>query len=95
MDAAGMQNGMGISHNTSVSGILIAAATTLAEGSAVTVTFKPTHGAADERKVAGRVIRVTDNSEDPFGIWPHRIAIEFDEVQPDLARVLEASGQRI
>lgn len=95
MHAAGSGESMGISHNTSVSGILIAAATTLATGTPVTVSFKPTQGSTQERKVTGRVLRVMDNTEDPFGIWPHRIAIEFDEVQPDLARVLEASGQRI
>lgn len=86
---------MGISHNTSVSGILIAAAIPLEEGAQVKVTFRPRHDAPDERTVDGRVIRVDENKDDPFGLWPHRIAVEFETLVPELEAVLQTAGEKV
>ncbi|MBK8168972.1 MAG: PilZ domain-containing protein [Sandaracinaceae bacterium] len=86
---------MGISHNTSVSGILIAAASPIEAGTRVRVTFRPLHESPEERSVEGRVIRVDANAEDPYGLWPHRIAVEFDTVLPELESVLKTAGEKV
>ena len=36
----------------------------------------------------GRVVRVEDNPEDPHGLWPHRLAVEFDQPEPELEWVI-------
>jgi hypothetical protein len=29
-------------------------------------------------------VRLADNDEDPGGMWPHKIGIEFDDPDPEL-----------
>lgn len=79
---------MGISHNASQGGILIACGKPLAVGTEVAVTFKvhPTDSA--ERREVGRIVRIDENTEDPFGLWPHRIAVEFKHPVAELEGVL-------
>jgi hypothetical protein len=40
------------------------------------------------------VLRIEANPEDPQGAWPHRVAVAFDEVAPELLPYLEEAVQR-
>ena len=56
--------------------VLMLTASTLDPGASVEVALK----LPDEpvpRRVTGRVVRIEQNQEDPHGLWPHRMAIEF------------------
>ena len=42
--------------------------------------------------LGGRVVRSQKNTADPSGLWPHKVAIEFNEALPKLVEsVLAAS----
>jgi hypothetical protein len=32
---------------------------------------------------------VLENAEDPRGYWPHQVAVEFEEAQPELEALLQ------
>jgi len=73
--------GMAVSHDTSQTGILINVALPLPVGTAVTLAFRVPPDHPVEHKVKGRVLRLTPNTDDPYGLWPLRMAVEFDEPQ--------------
>lgn len=83
-----LEEGMAVSHNVSGRGMLLVTATTLEIGSSVSIVVQfPTEGTPD-KKVTGRVVRVEPNEDDPDGIWPHRVAVEFDEPVAELEKAL-------
>lgn len=83
-----LEEGVAVSHNASGRGMLLVTATTLQVGSQVSIVVQlPPEGTA-EKKVTGHVVRVEPNSEDPDGIWPHRVAVEFDEPVAELEKAL-------
>ena len=78
-----------VSRDVSTRGILLSAASELTPGAKVTVTFRVLPDEKNERRVEGRVVRVDPNQEDPDGLWPVRLAVEFDERVPELERQLK------
>ena len=49
---------------------------------------------SQEHRLAGRVLRLEENSEDPEGVWPQRVAIAFDAVSPELEPYLDEAAAR-
>jgi hypothetical protein len=84
-----LAEGVGVSHNISTRGLLMVTASVVEIGALISVTFRIPSDAPEERTVVGRVIRVERNDADPLGLWPHRMAIEFDEPVPELEPLLE------
>lgn len=82
-----LREGIAVTHDASSRGMLIVSASTLEPGSPVEISLK-TPEDPTPRRLTGTVVRVEDNSEDPHGLWPHRLAVEFDEPQPDLEWVV-------
>jgi hypothetical protein len=66
----------------------MATASTLEVGATVNITFHLPPNGEQTRTVAGRVVRVEVNQEDPHGMWPNRIAVEFDAPDPELEPIL-------
>lgn len=87
-----LKEGLAITHDASPRGALILTASTLEPGSKVEVSLKLPDNAVP-RRVTGRVVRVEANEADPNGLWPHRMAVEFDEEVTDLEWVLGAEPQ--
>jgi len=87
-----LKEGLAITHDASSRGALILTASTLAAGSSVEVSLKLPDNPVP-RRVTGRVVRVEPNPADPNGLWPHRMAVEFDEEVTDLKWVLGAEVQ--
>ncbi len=83
-----LEEGMAISHNASGRGMLLVTATTLEVGAQVHIVVQLPPEGSEERKVSGRVVRVEKNKDDPEGIWPHRVAVEFEEPVADLEKAL-------
>ncbi len=86
-----LKEGLAITHDASSHGALMLTASTLEAGSTVEVALK-FPGEPVPRRVKGRVVRVESNPEDPNGLWPHRMAVEFEEEVPDIEWVLGASA---
>ena len=83
-----LPEGMAITHNASGGGLLMVTATTIDVGSPVSITISVPPEGSPEKSVHGRVVRVEPNSEDPDGMWPHKMAVEFDHPVPELDEVL-------
>ena len=83
-----LKEGVAVSHNVSRRGLLMVTASTVEIGASIAVTFGSL-GRARGAHVLGAVIRVERNEVDPLGLWPHRMAIQFDEAVPELEPLLE------
>lgn len=70
------------------------AASTLAVGERVSITFQIPPAGSVERHVTGRVVRIERNESDPQGIWPYRMAVEFDAEVPELERIVDELARR-
>jgi hypothetical protein len=67
--------------DVSAGGILISGSDELSVGDEVTLSFRVSPETED-RRIAGRIVRVDPPDSRPRSMWPHRMAIEF--LQPDL-----------
>lgn len=85
---------LAMSQNISRTGVLMASAEALEINARVSVTVRvPAHG-EQEHEVSGRVVRVEKNDQDPEGLWPHHVAVEFESQIPELEPFLaEATDQ--
>jgi c-di-GMP-binding flagellar brake protein YcgR len=84
---------MAMTHNIGAGGMLMVFGAGLEVGESVKVTFRLPSGER-EQVVQGKVLRIEPNAEDPEGAWPLRVAIAFDEVDPELAPVLQSAADR-
>ncbi len=77
-----------VSRNVSGKGVLMASARELETGKPIRVTFRLGGVEEPERTVEGRIVRSEPNSDDPDGLWPYRVAVQFEEPLEDLEAVL-------
>jgi c-di-GMP-binding flagellar brake protein YcgR len=90
---AGGQVRTAMNHNIGAGGMLMVLAGGLQVGEPVKVTFRiPPDN--EERQLDAVVLRIEDNTEDPEGAWPLRVALVFDDVAPELAPLLETAATR-
>ena len=85
-----LEAGMAVTHDVSPAGVLMVAASTLEVGATVSITFQTPPAGVPEHHVTGRVVRVEANDSDPQGLWPYRIAVEFDGEVPELEPIIDA-----
>ena len=86
--------GLALNHNISAGGMLIALSAELGVGEAITATFSLPKSKG-EHTVHGRILRIERNREDPEGMWPYRVAVEFDDVSPDLVPLVERAASAL
>ena len=84
---------MAMNHNIGAGGMLMVLGSELRVGEPVRVTFRLPPGDV-EHQVLGTVLRIEPNDEDPEGSWPMRVAVQFEEVDPALAPLLETAAAR-
>jgi phosphoenolpyruvate carboxylase len=84
---------MAMTHNIGAGGMLMVLGTNLSVGETVRVTFR-VPPSDEERVLQGTVSRIEPNAEDPQGAWPMRAAVVFENVEPELAPVLEAAAAK-
>ena len=90
LDAEQLKARVAVSRDVSSRGCLLSTATAITPGSKVSVTFH-VPGETLARKIDGHVVRVEKNVDDPGGLWPNRVAIEFEEPVPELEQQLIAA----
>lgn len=91
LEGEGSQGWLAMSRNVSATGVLAATAKILAVGQPVSVRFTVAPG-MEPLKIQGTIVRVELNVEDRSGLWPHRVAVEFDEEVPELEMLAEADA---
>ena len=91
---AGGQARMAMTHNIGAGGMLMVLGTDLRVGETVRVTLRLPPGDV-ERVLQGTVSRIEPNAEDPEGAWPMRVAVVFENVEPELAPMLEEVAAKL
>ena len=81
---------IGISRDVSAVGVLMVTAAEPQPGASVRVVMSLPDDDEGQRELAGHIVRVEANPDDPDGLWRHRVAIEFDETVAELEPLLEA-----
>jgi PilZ domain len=71
-----------VCQDASAGGILLTCSQGLNVGDEVTVTFRISPE-TPERSISGRIVRTEAPDDNPWSVWPYRMAIEFRE--PDAA----------
>jgi hypothetical protein len=84
--------GFAVSRNISVSGSLIATAAELKAGAPVTLRLQ-FHREDEERWVQGTIVRVIPNVDDPHGMWPHLVGVQFASELPEIEPMLKQHAQ--
>ena len=74
---------LAVSRNMSRTGLLMAAATLLEVGAPVKITYRGAAEGTAERTIAGRIVRFETNTDDPDGLWPYMVAVEFSDPLPE------------
>ncbi len=83
--------GTAITYDVSASGLAMACPGRLEVGVRVQLRFRVAE--SDEaRSIAAQILRVEEN-DDEHGPWRFRMAVQFDEPQPELEGLLEAHGE--
>jgi hypothetical protein len=77
-----------VSHDASDNGLLLVCDRHLTVGSKVHLTIRIPTDETVEFRLYATVTRVSDNDEDPDGIWPHKAALRFDEPISELSEYL-------
>ena len=95
-----------VTYDTSERGAMILAPRSFPVGTKVSVTFElPFSGGGSGGRseggepptihtATGLVVRAEPNVDDPNGLWPHRVAVTFDEPVPALVDWLHPGSKR-
>jgi hypothetical protein len=86
---------LAVGHDISQGGALLVTSGQPAPGDRVQLFVRIPPNAEDELEICATVLRVEPNSEDPNGIWPFQIALEFDRPQPDLEATMREHSRML
>jgi hypothetical protein len=94
LDAEELGDCMGVTKNVSRQGVLLCSAEKFVVGAPVTVELHLDPDVQAPRRVQGTIVRLTPNEEDPNGLWPYKMAVEFDDPDPVVTDRLDGGGER-
>jgi hypothetical protein len=94
LDAEELGECMGVTKNVSERGVLLCSAEKFVVGAPVTIEVHLEPGRQEPRRVPGTIVRLTPNEEDPAGLWPYKMAVEFDDPDPVVVHHLEADDEK-
>ncbi len=82
---------LAIGHDISQKGsLMVTRAPGPAVGAIIRIFVRVPPDSPEERVVRARVLRATANRADPNSLWPIQIAVEFDEADPEIERIIAA-----
>ncbi len=79
---------LAVGHDMSQKGSLLVTSKQLQVGERVRLFVRIPPDADDELQFEARVLRIAANDADPNGLWPFRVALEFDQAVPELEKAL-------
>ena len=88
LDADELGEGLAIAKDVSATGIGVASTFRFAVGAPVSLTLHLDPESGEAREVTGTIVRLMDNEEDPDGMWPFKMGIEFDDPDPELVEAI-------
>ncbi len=91
----GLPGGVAITHDASATGMLLLARGRPVVGELLALRVCLPLERDHDFDIVARVVRVTENLEDPDGLWPHQLAITYETATPDLERRLVSLNNRL
>lgn len=93
VQVGGAKPALGVAHNASKHGMLMMATLAFEVGDVLELSIQNPK-TSETMVISGKVVRVGPNQGDPDGMWRHAVALEFEEPQEALERlVLELAGK--
>lgn len=93
LDAQELGECIGVTKNVSLQGVLLCSANKFVVGAPVTVELHLEPGKEAPRSVQGTIVRLTPNEDDPNGLWPYKMAVEFDDPDPTVLERVDRGGE--
>ena len=84
VDGDDVDEGVAIAKNVSRGGLLLASPKKFVIGAPVRLCLHLDPQTGKAREVLGTIVRMEVNEEDPEGLFPHRMGVEFDDPDPEL-----------
>ncbi len=84
-----------MTHNVSERGVLLVSTEMLQPGEPVVINYCRSVQEKARCEATGRVVRAGLNKEDPKGLWPYRMAVEFDAPIEEFTRVMPVSQSQM
>jgi hypothetical protein len=81
----GLEASIAVTHNASENGLYVVTSTPAEVGAKVSVSFEVPEGGV-EFHAEGTIVRAGRNEDDPYGLWPYAIAVQFESPLPDLTQ---------
>ncbi|MBW2459694.1 MAG: PilZ domain-containing protein [Deltaproteobacteria bacterium] len=88
IEGAGKESRLAIGHDLSQKGSLLVTDCQLEVGKTIQMFLRVPPDFEAEREIRAVVIRCSNNQKDPEGLWPFQIAVEFEDADPGLERLL-------
>jgi hypothetical protein len=79
---------LAVGHDLSQKGSLLVTDAKLEVGDHLTMVVKLPPTEDEERHIGCTILRCEHNDADPEGLWPYRIAVVFDEPNPEIDRLV-------
>jgi len=89
VEVEGIEGGVAVTHDASDTGLLLVSPHACPIGAPLDLRFAIPPGGPVTVEVQATVVRVSKNDEDPDGLWPYKLAVQFDDPVPDLEAYLE------
>ena len=86
---------LAVGHDMSQKGSLLVTRSKLRAGERVRLFLRIPPDGDEEQQIAARVLRTDDNVADPEGLWPYRVAVEFDQPYPEVEELLRRNSEYI
>lgn len=79
---------LAVGHDMSQKGTMLVTRAKLEAGAAVRLFVRIPPDSKQEHEIGAKVVRTALNDADPDGLWPFRLALEFDEPYPEIESLL-------
>jgi PilZ domain len=93
IEGAGEDSQLAVGHDVSQGGALLVTAAELEVGEIVTVVVSIPLEDGPELSLEASVLRCEPNAEDPNGLWPYQVALQFREDVPELEKLLRKHSE--
>jgi hypothetical protein len=90
LEVDGLEVEVAVSHDASPRGLLLVCRTDVPVDARLKVRLRvpPGESTGRELELDARVVRTSRNDEDPYGLWPYKVAVEFATSSPELEAFL-------
>ncbi len=86
---------LAVGHDMSQTGSLMVTSDERKVGEQIKLFIRVPPDSEEEQVICARVIRCEVNDADPNGLWPYRIAVAFEQAEPEFEELLRSHSQML